>query len=88
MGWTDCTSLLALACMPPDSSDDEDMLPRHPLPKTPMEEERDNDLSQLADYQGDSDDEGDGASEKMSEAIGPSRDADRVGESLKLAGFR
>jgi len=50
------TSILALAYMPPDDSDDE--VPNIPIEKTVEEEEHEHDMEELADYNGDSDDEG------------------------------
>jgi len=64
MGRTERTSLLALAYMPPpDSDDDEAIRPRRSprLLPTVEEEERDHELEQLANYEGDSDDDGEDA---------------------------
>jgi len=65
MGRTDRTSLLALAYMPPTESDDEDVPPSNqrgrPEYRTAAEEEYHHDMNDLADYDGDSDDESPGA---------------------------
>jgi len=63
MGRTNRTSLLALAYMPPDDSDDGDNAPvgggaREIVERTMEEEEHHHDMNDLADYKGDSDDEG------------------------------
>lgn len=60
IGQIDRTSLLALAYMPPHDSDEEDGPPPGPTTRyqTAMEEEHEHDLNDLADYNGDSDDEG------------------------------
>jgi len=54
----DRTSLLALEHMPHTDSDDEDIPARGSHYKTSVEEEEEHDLNDLADYTGDSDDEG------------------------------
>jgi len=84
MGRTDRTSLLALACMPPGDSDDDDNAPvgaREIVERTMEEEEHHNDMNDLADYDGDSDDEGLDAGEVLvdvDETNVNQRDAHRV----------
>jgi len=70
MGRTDRASLLALACLPPDDSDDDGNAPvgggaREIVERTMEEEEHHHDMNDLADYEGDSDDEGLGACEVL-----------------------
>ena len=59
------TSLLALAYMPPTGSDDEDEAGSRPRNLSTIDEELEHDLNDLADYQGDSDDEGSVAEEVL-----------------------
>jgi len=78
MGRTDRTSLLALACMPADSDEDDIPLRRLARLRTALEEEEQHDLDQLADCEGDSDDEGDGAAALLIEVTNEDNEADRA----------
>jgi len=59
------TLLLALAYMPPTGSDDEDEAGSGPRNLSTIDEELEHDLNDLADYQGDSDEEGSVAEEVL-----------------------
>jgi len=78
MARNDCQSLLALAYMPPES-DDEDVRPRRSQRLlTALEEEQQHDLDQLAGYEGDSDDKGDGAAELLVEVSNETSKEDKA----------
>ena len=70
IGRLERTSILALACMPPTDSDDEgDPPPAARGYRTAEEEEQEHDLNDLADYNGDSDDEGEHADDVLANMV-------------------